>query len=136
MSVYNPPYIPPVGGQNWPGGTPPINPTPIPLPPWIRPQITPMDLPPTDAQVAAVNAAQDMTQYPQGPFCFGLDAAICGNLPRKIHVGPTSGVMSSVGFDIPVWGFCGALLNTLCGVMVAIILLALLGIAFSGLIQP
>lgn len=127
MSVFDPPYLPPVGG------TPPISPTP--LPPWVRPQIMPMDLPPTDAQVAAANAAVNNNTYPPGPFCFGLDGAICGNLPRVIHVGPSSGMMSSLGFDIPVWGFCGALLNTLCGVMTAIILLALLGIAFSGLIQ-
>lgn len=150
MSYYSgntPPILaPPAGSPPFPGyGGPVIRPPSAPnyrLPPWFPPVVTsPMpripaptggDLPPTPEQEQA--ALADGRMYPAGPFCFGLDKVICEQLPRQIRIGAAENSMLP-GFWLPLWGFCGVLLNTLCGVLMAIIILTLLGIAFYGLLQ-
>lgn len=132
------PYLPPI--VTYPGGpyTPGINPNAP--PPWVggMVEIPPGSGPPTDEQIRAQNMGSP-SPYDSGPFCFGLDKLICEQLPAKIHIGPEPrsimGRYVTSGFDIPVQGMCGVLLNTLCGVIVAIILLTLLGVAFAAFLQ-
>jgi len=122
------PYLPPVFSM--PRYTPPINPQP--LPPFVGGMddngpavMVPNMGPPTDAQLKAGMMAAAPCDY-NGPFCFGLDTAICGNLPATATILP--------GIDVPICTICGVVLNTICGVTVAIILLTILGIAFYGLV--
>lgn len=152
MSVYGsnrqPPILPPVifpvpapnpgdyvrrrtgRGYVYRGGTPPISSQP--LPPFFGGSVTgvpdtgPMDdLPPTPEQVAAAERMGIVTgPYEPGPFCFGLDQYICENIP------PTVGAL---GLELPAQDICKAILNAICGIVVTIILLTLLGIAFYGL---
>lgn len=125
MARYGPPPIlPPVFG------TPPI--APGSLPPFIpMPHVYSMPPPPMELDPSTAPSGD----YVSGPFCFGIDKAICQTLPQTIHIGPSSGMLKSAGFDIPVWGICGVLLNVTCGVLMTIILLTILGIAFYGLVQ-
>ena len=129
-----PPYLPPVPGTpNGPAGyTPPFFPTTNPV--FGGGSVTmslPGGGPPTPAQVAAAESAAPPSPYSVGPFCFGLDEFICANLPPTITLGKTR---VTAGVDIPVQDFCRALTNTLCAVLVLILLLTILGIAFFGLV--
>lgn len=114
------PVLPPVFGPVSPPpplGDPGINP----LPPFVGGSATIPAMPPADMPMP-----KDCGTYNQGPFCFGIDKVICEKLPCELEF---------FGGTIPLWGACGVLLNTLCGVVMAIILLTLLGIAFYGLTQ-
>jgi hypothetical protein len=67
--------------------------------------------------------------YSPGPFCFGLDSSICGNLPESTNVG-----VGPASIDIPVREICKATTNVVCGLLVAAILVVILGVALQGLL--
>lgn len=122
-----------------PGYLPPLNPPPYSYtPPFVGPMptvTTDPSLTPTPQQ--GMNPASN-GMYQTGPFCFGLDKFICANLPATIHLGGApSSMMERIvpGIDIPVQRFCYALTNTLCAVLVLILLLSLVGIGVYGLLQ-
>lgn len=112
VSIGIPPVLPPISGL--PGGGPPV----ITEPDTGQPLPTPQNIPPVSAP------------YEQGPFCFGLDTAICANLPETIKIGP-----SVAQAEIPIREICKALTNVVCGLLVAVILIVVLGIALQGLLQ-
>jgi len=126
VPVPGPPVLPHIPGTFYP----PVTGVPM-YPPWIMPPVMTEMPPPEEAPAGLPEPARE---YPAGPFCFGLDKVICEQLPRSIRIGGADDSYFP-GFDLPLWGFCGVLLNTLCGIMVAIILLTLLSIAFYGLVQ-
>ena len=98
-------------------------PAPNEFPPIVTQPDTGQPLPSSDT----VPPAQ--TPYEPGPFCFGLDTALCSSFDT-IKVGPR---LAQV--EIPVREICKTLTNVVCGLFVAFILVVVLGIALQGLLQ-
>jgi len=62
------------------------------------------------------------TPYEPGPYCFGIDTALCAMLPETV-------------LKVPVRDACKTLANIVCGLGVLLILVVVLGIALQGLLN-
>lgn len=118
-----PPFIggPPVLPPNLPGGPPSV------LDPGTGPTV------PNAPQIM-----QPPTPYEQGPYCFGLDKAICANLPKKLVIVPAKGV-GTLNFipevSIPAQEICKTIANLTCAIVVILFLVVVFGVGLKGLLD-
>jgi hypothetical protein len=103
----------------------------------MNPPVLPPFVPVPLAQNVPPGSSMTIPPAEEGPFCFGIDKLICSKLPPVVYLGGAPGsvmeqMMGRVGINVQQT--CTALTNVICFMLVFIALLAILGIAFAGLI--
>lgn len=113
--IGGPPVLPPVGGYGPSVLNPGSGPT-VPVPQTVMPD----------------------SPYVQGPYCFGIDVAICANLPEKLILVPAKGI-GTMNFipevSIPAREICKSATNLTCAIVVIVFLVIILGVALQGLLN-